>query len=130
MRETWVRSLGWEDPWRRKWQPTPVFLPGKSHRWRSLVGYSPWGRKESDMTERLFFFFFFTLIQQCLRDPLTQTLLMVVIAVSSIYIRIVPSFICLLCQDQKSSNTSCLLLITRSYNCQQSRPTYSGLGIK
>ena len=39
--------------WRRKWQPTPVFLPGKSHGWRSLVGYSPWGHKESDMTERL-----------------------------------------------------------------------------
>ena len=31
--------------WRRKWQPTPVFLPGKSHEWRSLVGYSPWGRR-------------------------------------------------------------------------------------
>ena len=40
-------------PWRRKWQPTPVFLPGKSHEQRSLVGYSPWGHKESDMTERL-----------------------------------------------------------------------------
>ena len=39
--------------WRRKWQPTPVFLPGKSHGWRSLVGYSPWGHKESDTTERL-----------------------------------------------------------------------------
>ena len=39
--------------WRRKWQPTPVFMPGKSHGTRSLVGYSPWGRKESDMTERL-----------------------------------------------------------------------------
>ena len=39
--------------WRRKWQPTPVFLPGESHGWRSLVRYSPWGRKESDMTERL-----------------------------------------------------------------------------
>ena len=38
--------------WRRKWQPTPVFLPGKSHGW-SLVGYSPWGRKESDTTEWL-----------------------------------------------------------------------------
>ena len=37
-----------------QWQPTPVLLPEKSHRWRSLVGcYSPWGRKESDMTERL-----------------------------------------------------------------------------
>ena len=33
--------------WRRKWQPTAVLLPGKSHGWRSLVGYSPWGRKES-----------------------------------------------------------------------------------
>ena len=40
---------------RRKWQPTPVFLPGESHGGRSLVGYSPWGRKESDMTERLHF---------------------------------------------------------------------------
>ena len=40
-------------PWRRKWQPTPVFLPGKSHGQRSLAGYSPWGRKESDTTERL-----------------------------------------------------------------------------
>jgi len=37
-------------PWRRKWQPTPVFLPGKSHRQRSLVGYSPWGHKELNMT--------------------------------------------------------------------------------
>ena len=43
--------------WRRKWQPTPVFLPGKSHGWRSLVGYSPWGCKELDMTERLHFYF-------------------------------------------------------------------------
>ena len=38
---------GWEIPWRRKWQPTPVFLLGESHGWRSLAGYSPWGRKES-----------------------------------------------------------------------------------
>ena len=42
-------------PWRRKWQPTPVFLPGESHGQRSLVGYSPRGRKESDTTERLHF---------------------------------------------------------------------------
>ena len=40
--------------WRRKWQPTPVLLPGKLHGQRSLVGYSPWGRKESDTTERLY----------------------------------------------------------------------------
>ena len=38
-------------PWRRKWQPTPVFLPGKSHRQRSLVGYSLWHCKEWDTTE-------------------------------------------------------------------------------
>ena len=53
MQETWVRSLGWEDPRRRKWQPTPVFLPGESHGQRSLAGYSPWGCKELDTTERL-----------------------------------------------------------------------------
>ena len=41
------------DSWRRKWQPTPVLLPGKSHGQRSLEGYSPWGHKESDTTERL-----------------------------------------------------------------------------
>ena len=40
-------------PWRRKWQPTPVPSPRKFHGWRSLVGYSPWGRKELDTTERL-----------------------------------------------------------------------------
>ena len=44
-------SLGWEDPWRREWLPTPVFLPGESHGQRSLAGYSPWSHKESDMTE-------------------------------------------------------------------------------
>ena len=42
---------------RRQWQPTPVHLPGKSHGWRSLVGCSPWGRKESGTTERLHFHF-------------------------------------------------------------------------
>ena len=42
-------------PWRRKWQSTLVLLPGKSHGQRSLVGYSPWGHKESDMTEQLHF---------------------------------------------------------------------------
>ena len=44
---------GSKDPWRREWQPTPVFLPGKSHGQRSLVGCSPWGHKKSDMTEWL-----------------------------------------------------------------------------
>ena len=50
---TRLRRWGF-DPWvrkNRKWQPTPVFLPGKSHGRRSLVGYSPWGHKESGMTE-------------------------------------------------------------------------------
>ena len=49
----WVRKI----PWRRKWQPTAIHLPGKFHGWRSLVGYSPWGRKELDTTEGLHFHF-------------------------------------------------------------------------
>ena len=55
MQETQVWSLGWEDSLRRKWQPTPVFLPGKSHGRQSLVGYCAWGRKELDMTDQLHF---------------------------------------------------------------------------
>ena len=51
MQETWVQSLGCEDPLERKRQSTPVLLPGKSHGQRSLVGYSPWGHKEWDTTE-------------------------------------------------------------------------------
>ena len=51
MQETQVQSLGQEDPCRRKCQPTPVSLPGKSHGQRSLVGYSPKGCKEQGMTE-------------------------------------------------------------------------------
>ena len=51
MQETWVRSLGWEDPQRREWLSTPVFLPGESHGQRSLASYSQWGHKESDTTE-------------------------------------------------------------------------------
>ena len=49
----WVRKI----PWRRKWEPTPVLLPEKFREWRSLVGYSPWGCKELDTTERLHFYF-------------------------------------------------------------------------
>ena len=52
MQETRVQSLGWEDPLEKRWQPTSVFLPGKSHGWRSLTGYSPWGHKELDTIER------------------------------------------------------------------------------
>ena len=53
--DPWVGKM----PWRRKWQPTPVPLPGKSHRQRSLVGCSPRSRKESDTTEHLHFAFTF-----------------------------------------------------------------------
>jgi len=45
--DPWVGKI----PWGRTWQPTAVFLPGESHGQRSLVGYSPWGCKELDMTE-------------------------------------------------------------------------------
>ena len=45
--DPWVRKV----PWRRKWQPIPVFLPGKSHGQKSFVGYSPWGPRELDTIE-------------------------------------------------------------------------------
>ena len=45
------------------WQPTPVFLPGKFHGQKSLAGYSPWGHKESDMTEDKYFHISFLLAQ-------------------------------------------------------------------
>ena len=63
---------------RRQWHPTPVLLPGKSHGWRSLVGYSPWGLEESDTTERLHFHFSLSCIGEgngnppqcsCLENP-------------------------------------------------------------
>ena len=57
--DPWVGKI----PWRRKWQSTPVLLPGKSHGQRSLIGYSPWGRKESDMTEQLHFHFSWAFIK-------------------------------------------------------------------
>ena len=61
--EPWVRKI----PWRRKWQSTPVFLPGESHGWRSLVSYSPRGCKESDTIEQLHFHF-----SRCKEEPTCQ----------------------------------------------------------
>ena len=55
---------------RRQWHPTPVRLPGKSHGWRSLVGCSPWGREESDMTRRLHFHFSLSCIGEGNGNPL------------------------------------------------------------
>ena len=56
--------------WRRQWHPTPVLLPGKSHRRRSLAGCSPWGREESDTTERLPFHFSLSCIGEGNGNPL------------------------------------------------------------
>ena len=56
--------------WRRQWHPTPVLLPGKSHGWRSLVGCSPSGRYELDMTERLHFHFSLSHIGEGNGNPL------------------------------------------------------------
>ena len=77
--------------WRRKWQPTPVFLPGEwteeptesvgwqrvghTHGRRSLVGYSPWGREESDTTERLHFDFLLSCIGEGNGNPLQYSCL-------------------------------------------------------
>ena len=52
--DPWVRKM----PWKKKWQPTPVLLPGKFHGWRNFVGYSPWGCKESDTKPSDFTFTF------------------------------------------------------------------------
>ena len=49
--ETWVQFLGQDDPLEEEMAPAPVVLPEKSHGERNLVGYSPWGHKEADMTE-------------------------------------------------------------------------------
>ena len=61
--------------WRRKWQPTPVFLPGESHGRGSLVGCSPWGREESDRTERLHFHFSLPCIEEGNGNPLQYSCL-------------------------------------------------------
>ena len=68
MQETWVQSLDQEDHLKKGTDPTPALLPGKSHGQRSLIGYSPWSRKESDTTEQLHF----TGIRQ-LGKPITET---------------------------------------------------------
>ena len=56
--------------WRRQWRPTPVLLSGKSHGRRNLVGYSPWGHEELDMTERLHFHFSLSCIGEGNENPL------------------------------------------------------------
>ena len=60
---------------RRQWHPTPVLLPGKSHGWKSLVGCSPWGHKESDMTELLHFHFSLSCIGEGNGNPLQRSCL-------------------------------------------------------
>ena len=63
------------DCWRRQWHPTAVLLPGKSHGWRSLVGCSPWDRKESDTTEQLHFHFSLSCIGEGNGNPLQYSCL-------------------------------------------------------
>ena len=72
IRHNWATSLSLFTfmHWRRKWRPTPVLLPGKHHGQRSLVGCSPWGRYESDMTEWLHFHFSLSCIGEGNGNPL------------------------------------------------------------
>ena len=60
---------------RRQWHSTPVLLPGESHGWRSVVGFSPWGRQESDTTERLHFHFSLSCIGEGNGNPLQSSCL-------------------------------------------------------
>ena len=69
LRELFFDVLLFPD-WRRQWQPTPELLPGKSHGWRSLVGCSPWGSKESNATEQLHFHFSLSCIGEGNGNPL------------------------------------------------------------
>ena len=77
--DTQVQSLCQEDPLEAAWQPTPVLLPGEFHGQRSLVGYSPWGHKDSDRTDRLTLSLFIHIIVShievfhCLKNPLHPT---------------------------------------------------------
>ena len=64
--DPWVGKI----PWRSKWQPTPVLFPEKFHGWRSLIGFSPWGREESDTNERLHIFFSLSCIGEGNGNPL------------------------------------------------------------
>ena len=66
--DPWVRKI----PWRRKWQPAPVFLPGESHGQRSLAGYSPWDSKELGTTEQLHFHFSLLMSPACVWVALLQ----------------------------------------------------------
>ena len=68
----WVQSLGWEDPLKKEMQPTPVFLPEKSHGQGSMAGYSPWGCKELDMTKQ----------QQCTKELLFKRVVLTLRLVS------------------------------------------------
>ena len=72
MQETWFHAWFGTIPWRRKWESTPVFLPGEFHEQRSLAGYSPWGHKELDVTEWLTWnwCFWTVVLEKTLESPL------------------------------------------------------------
>ena len=67
--------LIWYHIQRRQWHPTPVLLPGKSHGWRSLVGYSPWSHEDSDTTEWLHFHFSLSCVGEGNGNPLQYSCL-------------------------------------------------------
>ena len=66
MQESRLDPWVWKIPWRRKLQPTPVFLPGKFHEQKNLVGHSPWGLRESGTTEQLAYGYMATLLKPTL----------------------------------------------------------------
>ena len=73
MQETGFNPWIGKIPWRREWLPTPVFLPGKFHGQRSLTGYSPWGHKKSDVTERSTLLLFLGTFQRLQVTPPSAT---------------------------------------------------------
>jgi len=85
--DPWVRMI----TWRRAWQPTPVFLPGKSHGQRSLVGYSLWGHKESDMAKAT--------SHVCMSIPISQFIPPLLPFLVSIHLFSMSVFLFLFCKD-------------------------------
>ena len=69
MQEAWFNLLVRKIPWKRDWLPTPVFLIGGFPGQRSLVGYSPWGRIESNSTDRLALLLWASLVAQMVKNP-------------------------------------------------------------